>query len=215
MSKLLLLDLFSGAGGGAEGYARAGFEVVGVDNVPQPRYPFRHIVADALEYAAAHGHEYDVIHASPPCQRYSVITPDPSRHPDLLPVVRNLLQRIGKPWVIENVPRAPMRADFKLCGCMFDLPHLKRERWFETSWQGFALRPSCVHLDGVYSIVGNGTPTGNRNALGRNIYEWERKAAMGIDWMTRKELAQAIPPAYTTYIGRQLLAAITNAEVMV
>src|SRR5262245_2184895 len=125
-----LLDLFCGAGGAAMGYHRAGFDtIVGVDIKPQPRYPFTFVLGDALEYVKAHGHEYDAIHASPPCQDH-VRSPGPApKHGTgwQLAATRDAL--LGT-WVIENVPGAPMRPDYKLCGCMFGLRRLKRERWF-------------------------------------------------------------------------------------
>ena len=108
MAKAKLLDLFCGAGGCGMGYSRAGFEVVGIDRDPQPQYPFEFHQADALEYLAAHGHEFDFIHASPPCQRYSTMTPKHTKdnHPDLLPVVVEILRKFGKPYCIENVAGA-------------------------------------------------------------------------------------------------------------
>lgn len=202
-----LLDLFCGAGGAAMGYSRAGFEVVGVDIEPQPRYPFDFHQADALEYLAAHGHEFDAIHASPPCQDHSrSYTPYDHGTAHLLPDTRNLLTEIGKPWAIENVPGAPMRVDYLLCGCMFGLPRLRRQRWFETSWHGFSLLPPCYHPEPVVTVTGHGIPSGSLY-LGRvdgKTYSRLTRLAMGIDWMTRDELAQAIPPAYTEWIGGQL-----------
>src|SRR5262249_43670921 len=131
-----LLDLFSGAGGAAMGYHRAGFDVVGVDIKPQSRYPFEFHHANALdftEWCPLVG-RVDAIHASPPCQIFSVATQHArANHQDMLTPTRELLEHIGLPWVIENVPRAPMRADYKLCGCMFGLGRLQRQRWFETS----------------------------------------------------------------------------------
>lgn len=108
MSRPRLLDLFCGAGGAAMGYHRAGFDVVGVDIKPQKHYPFEFHQGDALEYVAAHGHEYDVIHASPPCQGYSEETPLEYRgnHPRMIGAVRDALQKIGKPYIIENVDGA-------------------------------------------------------------------------------------------------------------
>src|SRR5262245_38235984 len=104
-----LLDLFCGAGGAAMGYHRAGFEVVGVDHRPQPRYTFPFVRGDALEYALAHGREYDAIHASPPCQAYSALRARAPgrRYPDLFVATRSALEAVGKPWVVENVPGAP------------------------------------------------------------------------------------------------------------
>jgi DNA (cytosine-5)-methyltransferase 1 len=203
-----LLDLFCCAGGAGMGYHRAGFEVVGVDIKPQPRYPFEFHQADALEYLREHGHEFDVIHASPPCQDHiRSYTPYDHGTAHLLPDTRDLLIRIDRSWVIENVPGAPMRADYLLCGCMFQLPRLRRQRLFETSWHGFALLPPCHHPEPIVTVVGNGIPSGS-SYLGKvNGREYSRLArlAMGIDWMNRDELAQAIPPAYTEFIGRQLL----------
>jgi DNA (cytosine-5)-methyltransferase 1 len=191
------LDLFCGAGGAAMGYHRAGFDVVGVDIKARPSYPFQMVRADALQALETWDlSQFTAIHASPPCLAYSVCTAvhARSRHPDLLPQTREALKLTGLPWVIENVPGAPMRADYRLCGCMFGLPRLKRDRWFETSWHGFDFRPPCGrHRNTV--IVTDG---------GRGVTLAEQRAAMGIDWMTRSELALAVPPAYTEYIGLQL-----------
>lgn len=193
------------------GYHLAGFEVTGVDDKPMPRYPFTFVQADALEYLAAHGHEFDAIHASPPCQAYSVSTApirkEGKEYPDLLAPTREALTAAGRPWVIENVPGAPMRADYKLCGCMFGLRRLKRERWFETSWHGFDLRPSCYHPEPVITVAGHDVPSHQRK-FGGPIGLAERKKAMGIDWMNRDELGLAIPPLYTKWVGEQLLAHI-------
>jgi DNA (cytosine-5)-methyltransferase 1 len=216
-----LLDLFCGAGGAAMGYHRAGFEVTGIDIKAMKRYPFEFHQADALDVldALAGGDAdwlvpglgwFDAIHASPPCQDHSVTQNFTSRRHGsgwMLAATRELLDSAGLPWVIENVPGAPMRADFKLCGCMFNLPRLKRERWFETSWHGFDLRAPCQHLEPVITVAGHDVPSHQRK-FGRSITLDERKAAMGIDWMGRDELGQAIPPAYTEYIGQQLMAAL-------
>ena len=205
-----LLDLFCGAGGAAMGYYRAGFDVMGVDIVPQPRYPFTFVQGDALEYLAKHGHEYDAIHASPPCQRYSAMTADPERHPDLIAPVRELLAATAGPWVIENVPQSPMIDPTQLCGSSFALG-VRRHRNFEASVP-LAGRP-CRHREqgtpvGVYGqhpdrrayLRPSGT---SRGAKAVSLYDGQR--AMGIDWMTWPELAESIPPAYTEYIGAQLL----------
>lgn len=205
MTRPRLLDTFCGAGGCSVGYHRAGFDVVGVDNRPQKRYPYEFHQADALEFIAQHGHEFDVIHASPPCQAYSISARGTGRsYPDLLPTTRTALQATRRLWVIENVPGAPMRADFTLCGCQFGL-RLRRRRLFETSWHGFALLPPCQHLGPVPSVVGHGTPSWVRKALGYNPKLAELKQCMGIDWMTHNELSQAIPPAYTQWLGRSIL----------
>jgi DNA (cytosine-5)-methyltransferase 1 len=214
MTRPRLLDAFCGAGGAGMGYHRAGFDVVGVDIKPQPRYPFEFHQGDALEFIAEHGHEFDVIHASPPCQAYSQAALSErnrgKEYPDLLAETRAVLELAGVAWVIENVPDAPMRADYRLCGCQFGLD-LRRERWFETSWHGFDLRPSCFHPYPVVSVVGHGTPSWVREKLGYNPTIAHYRAAMGIDWMNRDELSQAIPPAYTAYLGIQLLAALERS----
>jgi DNA (cytosine-5)-methyltransferase 1 len=206
-----LLDLFCGAGGAAMGYHRAGFEVVGVDNRPMPHFPFEFHQADATNYPLE---GFDVIHASPPCQLYSQSTNSQKNagkeYPDLLPPTRLRLQMSGLPWVIENVPGAPMRPDYKLCGCHFGLK-LRRQRWFETSWQGFDMQPPCNHPEPVVSVVGHGTPSWVKEKLGFNPSIAHYRAAMDIDWMNRSELSQAIPPAYTEYIGAQLLEALAVA----
>jgi DNA (cytosine-5)-methyltransferase 1 len=204
-----LLDLFCGAGGCSVGYERAGFEVVGVDIAPQRHYPFRFFQHDAIDFLRSRPlSAFDAIHASPPCQDH-METPHLEHGTGwLLAETRKLLMEIGKPWVIENVPnrrKQHMRPDYVLCGCMFGLPGLRRERWFETSWRGFALALDHNHTDPTISVVGHGTPSWVREKLGRNPTIHEYRAAMGIDWMNRNELSQAIPPAYTELIGHQLL----------
>src|SRR5258707_18456 len=162
-----LLYLFCGAGGAAMGYHRAGFEVVGVDISPQNHFPFEFIQADAISYALENVSHFDAIHASPPCQQYSMAAQSQRNngkvYPDLLPTTRAALQKTGKPFVIENVKGAPMRPDLKLCGCLFGL-NLRRERWFETSWHELSLLPTCQHPFPVVSVVGHGTPTWVRNS---------------------------------------------------
>jgi DNA (cytosine-5)-methyltransferase 1 len=205
-----LLDLFCGAGGAGMGYHRAGFDVVGVDNRPQSRYPFEFHQADALDFLAAYGREFDVIHASPPCQQYTVLRSLAKReYVDLVDPVRVLLLSVGKPWIMENVVGSPLGFGFFLCGTMFPGLRVYRHRRFETSfwvWQphhgphriragapgtkGGRSRKTHYLGGGFVTIAGNvGTYCGD---------------AMGIDWMTGKELSQAIPPAYTEWIGRQV-----------
>lgn len=208
MSKPRLLDLFCGAGGAAMGYHRAGFEVVGVDIKSQPHYPFEFIQADALTYPLD---GFDAYHASPPCQRYSTMTKKWGRsnnHPDLIGPVREKLQAIKVPYVIENVEGAPLINPVMLCGSMFRLGsgkyNLRRHRLFECSW-GILFPPaSCNHKGLALPVYGHAGGKSNRDGLqfpGTDAW----REGMGIDWMTGKELAEAIPPAYTEYIGKYLM----------
>lgn len=202
-----LLDLFCGAGGATKGYQRAGFYVVGVDIKPQPRYCGDEFVcADAMMFPLE---GFDAIHASPPCQAYSV-TKNFTRkrnHPDLLGAIRARLIAQPAPWVIENVVGAPMRPDFVLCGCMFGLQRLRRVRWFEASWHPLSMVGQHKHQPDVITVAGHDVPSHQRK-FGRSVTLAERKAAMGIDWMGRDELGQAIPPAYTEWIGNELMRVI-------
>jgi DNA (cytosine-5)-methyltransferase 1 len=201
-----LLDLFCGAGGAAVGYARCGFIVTGVDNRPQPHYPFHFIQDDALHYVRLHGHEYNAIHASPPCQRYSCATPKShrARHPDLIAPTRAALIATNKPYIIENVPgaRCHLHNPITLCGSMFGL-RLRRHRLFEIKPHLPIVTPPCNHTGPIIVMNGrtrlpNGRSTGSKLA--------ECRAALEIDWMTRDEIDQAIPPAYTHFIGCYLMA---------
>lgn len=218
MSRPRLLDLFSGAGGAARGYQLAGFHVTGIDHVPQPRYAGDvFIQADALEYLAEHGHEYDAIHASPPCQAYSVATKawnGRADHPDLVGPTRKRLLAAGLPYAIENVVGAPLLNPVQLCGSSFGLA-VRRHRLFECGFPVMVL-PCAHHLQRerrfpplrsertrsatVVSVFGTG------GGPAKDIALWSR--AMGINWMTKAELAEAIPPAFTQYLGEYLLAAV-------
>jgi len=224
-----LLDLFCGAGGAARGYQLAGFHVTGVDIVAQPRYigdAFHQ--GDALEYCAAHGAEFDVIHASPPCQFASKLRALHSgrEYHNFIPDTRAALQATSKPWIIENVEGAKkhLRNPIMLCGTMFGLAvddaELWRHRMFELSGF-FLLTQSCNHnagrIIGVYgghgrdrrviTVVGHSGGSSTRQAT-NGFSKNQRNVAMGIDWMTQAELSQAIPPAYTEFIGRQLWQAL-------
>lgn len=189
------------------GLYRAGFDVTGIDINPQPHYPFRFIQADAL-YPPVDLHRFDFIWASPPCQAYirsGNVHRD--KHPRLIESVRSKLRDSGVPWVIENVPGAPMRADLILCGTMFGLG-VRRHRWFEGSPALAPFVPAdCNHGKPITGVYGH--PHGNggawRNMLPGNLETWSRE--MQIDWMETHELALAIPPAYSEYIGRQFLNA--------
>ena len=269
-----LLDLYCGAGGAAMGYHRAGFdEIVGVDISPQPRYPFEFVQADALEFLADHGHEFDAIHASPPCQGYSIMHNLPwlrgREYPLLILPTLEMLEALGKPYVVENVMGARhgsktlqkrgleahgLKAGW-LCGGMFGLPFY-RHRLFATNWlwlapghprhqgvikpgrmlgdranqvsilpigkspiqrydgstrtkqrEGLNIRPGYEHVPFSYPTLANWQNGVQSNGVGIGHAKGWRLAAeaMGIDWMKRDELTQAIPPIYTEFIGRQML----------
>ena len=291
-----LLDLCCKAGGAAMGYERGGFETVGVDIEPQPRYPFEFVQADALEYLAEHGHEFDAIHASPPCQGYSIMHNLPwlrdREYPLMILPLITMLEELGKPYVLENVMGARhgsktlskrglevhgLEAGW-LCGAMFGLPFY-RHRLFAANWlwlapghpkhmghvttgagpgqKGGAISEQIIASDGTKHkpvifpdgsrqsisrgallarqkglatdgrklkpdiITSDGRPAraigdvglslndwGNGKGMGHQV-GWRLAAeAMGIDWMNRAELTQAIPPVYTEHIGRQLAAMV-------
>ena len=205
------LDLFCGAGGAAMGLHRAGFEVVGVDIEPQPHYPFEFHQAHALTFDLA---GYDLIWASPPCQQFSVAR---NMHgyidyPELVEPTRRMLVAANIPYVIENVTPAPLIKQIELCGTMFGLK-LFRHRAFESSH--LLLAPPHKHrkewvtqpLPSKYSSFANGAT--HITVAGHNYPLADGMAAMGIDWMkTRHELSEAIPPAYSEYIARQVLASL-------
>lgn len=207
---LKALDLFCGAGGAARGLQMAGFHVTGVDIAPQPRYAGDvFIQADALTFPLD---GFDFVGASPPCQFASVCTPMAYRanHPNLIPATRARLQVAGVPYVIENVANARkhLHNPVMLCGSMFGLG-VWRHRYFECSWPVDFLTLTCRH-DNVPVLV-SGSPR-RKNVLGildrTEPSTQERRDAMGIDWMTREELDEAIPPAYSHYLGLQVIAAM-------
>lgn len=203
-----LLDLFCGAGGASMGYHRAGWEVVGVDIKPQPRYPFDFVQADAMTFPLD---GFDAIHASPPCQLFSragrlreAQGGKPSSL-DLLTPIRPLIQATGLPYIIENVAGAPLEGVF-MCGSSFGLG-VRRHRIFESDL--LLLGAPCQHKDqgrpvGVYHVLGDEVPHGGKTA---ETLE-QAQEAMGIDWMEWHELKESIPPAYTEHLGRQLMAAL-------
>lgn len=201
-----ILDLFCGAGGAAMGLHRAGHKVVGVDIEPQPNYPFEFIRADALSFDLE---GYDVYWASPPCQAYSRVCVNlrnaGNEYPDLIGATRQMLNETGKPYIIENVEGAPLRRDIMLCGMMFNLK-LIRHRLFEI--HGFHVQQPFHRKHKPRIKSPNGKTKGRfctvagqgHDGFSNKISDW--KIAMGIDWMTKKELTQAVPPAYAEYIGQ-------------
>jgi len=211
-----LLDLFCKAGGAGYGYYLAGFDVVGVDIEPQPNYPFPFHQADALEFLDQHWQEFDVIHASPPCQRYSRITKWTSKkeHPDLLQPTLEALKKTGKPYIVENVPGAPMQNYLLLCGTMFGLRVFRHRLFLCNPAITFSPMACNHHSYSSNSVRGtdrakykNGefvTVTGHITNLPRV------RRAMGISWMSRAEIVEAIPPAYTEWIGKQLITALLS-----
>ncbi len=197
-----LLDLFCGAGGATRGYQLVGFDVVGVDIDDQPNYVgdafYR---ADALEFPLD---GYEVVHCSPPCQNYSTTRSlHTTEYPELVDWMRCRLLPLDVPWVIENVVGAPLRNPVMLCGSSFGLG-VRRHRLFETSPM-IALRPPCVHhlQPEPLDVTGTGGP-GGRHRKPSSLAQ--AREAMGIDWMSRHELSEAVPPAYTKWVGQQLLA---------
>jgi DNA (cytosine-5)-methyltransferase 1 len=211
MRKLTLLDLFCGAGGAAMGYYSTGFKVVGVDIKPQPHYPFQFIEADALDFVTLYGQSFDMIHASPPCQRYTKQAKQKrtsESHPDLIGPVRDVVVALNKPYVIENVleARSHLKDPVMLCGTQFGLG-VFRHRLFESS----TTIPELAHRrhygrigDGTYvSVTGHTGGRSLRDGILHGVFaDWQR--AMNIDWMSADEMTQAIPPVYTEYVGNAL-----------
>lgn len=217
MSRPLILDLYCGAGGAAVGFWRAGFDVVGIDSEPQPNYPFRFIRARVSQVKIAWIREcgFVAVHASPPCQAQSVLQHRTGLvYPKLIAPTQKLLDASGLPFVIENVEGAnELRDPIMLCGTMFPGLRVIRHRKFEANWplaQPAHLLPHPLvfthdkrkpHrglLDQDVSFV---SVTGGGNSTMVNAFD-----AMGINWMkTKVEVNESIPPAYTEYVGRELL----------
>lgn len=203
-------DLFCGAGGAAMGLHRAGLEVVGWDIKPQKNYPFEFHQWNALE-ADLSG--FDFVWASPPCQAYTMATmsqrKNGKKYPDLMAATRDKVLKAGLPYVIENTPGAPMRVDVVLCGSMFGLNTI-RHRWFEIGFDWFCLTPACQHPKNPIVAVGHGTTSWARKNNGGKCHTiTEVRDGMGIDWMNREELSQAVPPAYSEFIGRKFKETLT------
>ncbi len=205
-----LLDLFCGAGGASAGYAAAGFEVHGVDLKHGKRYPYTYVRADVLDVLRDKNYldQFDVIHASPPCQTHSITKHlrnaqgKTTSKLDLIPQTRAALVESGKPYIIENVPGSPLINPIQLCGSSFGLK-VRRHRLFESN---MALVGSvCDHKSqgrpvGVYGSLNDEIPKGGKTAATID----QARNAMGISWAIWTELVEAIPPAYTKYLGGQL-----------
>ena len=220
-----VLDLFCGGGGASMGYHLAGYEVVGVDDKPQPHYPFEFWQGDAVEVlqmmvdGAAFMGPFDLIHASPPCQPFTRARKlmeaqgGKPKSIDLLTPSLPLLKALGAPYVVENVPGAPMRPDIILCGSMFGLK-VRRHRWFQSNLP-LGIPSTCRHKEqgkpiGVYHVMGD-TAQGVDRTTGRWVVGGstaktleEAQGAMGIDWLPWKSLKEAIPPAYSRWIGHEV-----------
>lgn len=210
------LDLYCGGGGASMGLYQAGFEVVGVDVAPQPHYPFEFHQADALTFPLE---GFDFVWASPPCQFGSECTPIAHRHkhPNLIPQTRARLQAAGMPYIIENVEavRKHLINPVMLCGTMFGLP-IYRHRYFELSFPIAFLAPPCRHdlnpalLDRkLIQVSGQSSQVIDGRRVRKNSVA-EKREAMGIDWMTVDEITQAIPPAYSHFLGLQVIAALSR-----
>lgn len=222
MRRPLLLDAFCKAGGAGMGYHRAGFDVFGVDIEPQPHYPFPFIQADAIAFIEQMGWLFDVLTGSPPCHDHTSLKSRAGTNGTawLLPRTRELFEASGKPYVIENVPGAPMRKDVIYCGEMFGLRTV-RHRWFETNIPDLAApthplgsRHPREHLRKTSTQERRKCfESGMNISITGDVGSWVGPACMGIDWMTGDELAQAIPPLYTEHLGTQILAWMREGSV--
>lgn len=219
--KFRILDLFCCAGGAGVGYNRAGFEVVGVDIKPQPNYPFPFMLADALALDPKFIAQFDAVHASPPCQSYSDLAKrngNGHEWPRLIEPVRDMLIKSGLPYIIENVEGAPLLNPVVLCGTMFPKLRVLRHRLFEANFK-ITPPPHKKHPK-VHTFDKRKSHYGKTDDMidyvqvtgGGNCSIAAARDAMGINWMTKAELNESIPPAYTLLIGRQLLRVMSHAE---
>lgn len=215
MRRPLLLDLYCGAGLTGMGYFLAGFDVIGIDSVPQPEYPFKFIKANVLDvFHRIPWHKVAAIHASPPCKLYTVSrhqsTNHTRQHLNLIPVTRRLLDSTGKPYVIENVPGAPLIDPVTLCGSMFNLHtrnwELKRHRLFELNWQAPSIPAHSCGQRRAISVYGDHCKTTGIKANGKrgtiDMPDGLARQLMGAPWVRNmRQLSQGVPPAYTAFVG--------------
>lgn len=227
IDNMKMIDLFCCAGGAAVGYHKAGFdEIIGVDIVDRPNYPFEFVKMDALEYLRTIDlSDVDFIHASPPCQCYSKlkylsgnVEKWEDEHVDLVAPTRELLVKTGKPYVIENVENSPLINPIKLCGSQFENMYTQRPRLFESNIHlrkpdAPVVRHKTLKLgqgpaeDGYITVAGTRPPKGMNEVQAKLYYGF---ALGGIDWMSLEELTQAIPPCYTEFIGKQVIDYLDN-----
>lgn len=214
--KKVLFDLFCGGGGASRGYWEAGWEVIGFDIRFMKRYPYQFFQMNALEVLEWGLGEYaDAFHASPPCKHHTALKQlreaqgNKASDGDFLADTRDLLEEQGKPWILENVPGAPMRIDALLCGTQFGLAwggrQLQRHRWFESNVR--LSRPGCKHKGtpwGIYGRLNHEIPGGGATPPNLDA----ARALMGISWMNWFELKESIPPVYTRHLGAQLLTKV-------
>ena len=220
--RLRLLDLFCCAGGASVGYARAGFEVIGVDISPQPNYPFPFIQADALTLDPKFLSSFDAIHASPPCQSYSDLAKrnaNADEWPRLIEPVRAMLMKTGLPFIIENVDNAPLINAVTLCGTMFPGLRVLRHRLFEANFS--IVPPPHRKHPRVHTFDKRKSHFGKTDDMldfvqvtgGGNCSIAAARDAMGIDWMNKGEINESIPPAYTELVGKELLRHLARSTV--
>ncbi len=221
--KLRLVDLFCCAGGAGMGYSRAGFDVVGVDIKRQSNYPFPFIRADVMSLAPDFFNGFDAVHASPPCQSYSDLAKrngNADQWPRLIEPVREMLIATGLPYIIENVEGAPLQNPVVLCGTMFAGLRVLRHRLFEANFP--ILTPKHGPHPKVHTFDKRKAHFGKTDDMvdfvqvtgGGNCTIAAARDAMGISWMTKNELNEAIPPAYTQFLGEQLVGYLSTSRMM-
>ena len=211
MSRPKLLALFCSAGGDSMGYHRAGFDVTGVDIEPQPRYPFKFIQADAFEFFAKHGHEFDIVVGGPMCRDHTPLTSVAGFTGTgwQLAATEKMFVESGMPYVLENVPASPLKADIVLCGGMFGLRTYRHRKFKSNIPLTAPEHPKHVILTATKQRRKRWDEGWHVSITG-DVGTYVGPEAMGIDWMNGNELSQAIPPAYTEHIGRQLIEHLTG-----